>query len=98
MILKNVCFYNEVFEKEVADLELENGRIKAIGIIDGEGRDMSGMTALPGCRRRLFRRQNGKSGSGQFLPFKARRYLILRHQHDVGARNTDEDRENRSGI
>lgn len=48
MILKNVCFYNEVFEKEVADLELENGRIKAIGIIDGEGRDMSGMTALPG--------------------------------------------------
>lgn len=48
MILKNVCFYNEVFEKEIADIETENGRIKAIGIIDGEGRDMSGLTAIPG--------------------------------------------------
>lgn len=48
MILKNVCFYNEIFEKEVADIEIENGKIKAIGVIDGDGRDMSGMTALPG--------------------------------------------------
>lgn len=48
MILKNVCFYNELFEKEVADIEIENGRIKAIGVIDGAGRDMSGMLALPG--------------------------------------------------
>ncbi|MCC8016042.1 MAG: N-acetylglucosamine-6-phosphate deacetylase [Clostridiales bacterium] len=48
MILKNVCFYNEVFEKEVADILIENGKISAIGIIDGEGRDMSGLIALPG--------------------------------------------------
>ena len=26
MILKNVCFYNEVFEKEVADIKIENGK------------------------------------------------------------------------
>lgn len=48
MIFKNVCFYNELFEKEVADIEIENGRIKAIGVIDEQGRDMSGMLALPG--------------------------------------------------
>ena len=48
MILKNVCFYNELFEKEVADIEIENGRIKAIGVISGNGRDMSGMIAVPG--------------------------------------------------
>lgn len=48
MILKNVCFYNEVFEKEVADFRIENGKITEIGIIDENGRDMSGLTALPG--------------------------------------------------
>lgn len=48
MLLKNVCFYNELFEKEVADIEVENGRIASIGVINGEGRDMSGMLALPG--------------------------------------------------
>lgn len=48
MILKNVCFYNEIFEKEIADIRIENGRITEIGIIDEDGRDMSGMTALPG--------------------------------------------------
>ena len=48
MILKNVCFYNELFKKEVADIEIEGGKIKAIGVIEGEGRDMSGMVALPG--------------------------------------------------
>lgn len=48
MLFKNVCFYNEAFEKQVADIEIENGRIKAIGEIDGKGRDMSGMLALPG--------------------------------------------------
>lgn len=48
MILKNVCFYNEVFEKEIADFRIENGKIKEIGIIDENGRDMSGFTALPG--------------------------------------------------
>lgn len=48
MVLKNVCFYNEVFEKEIADFRIENGKITEIGIIDEEGRDMSGLTALPG--------------------------------------------------
>ncbi len=48
MILKNVCFYNELFKKEVADMEIENGKIKGIGVIEGDGRDMSGMVALPG--------------------------------------------------
>ncbi len=48
MILKNVCFYNELFEKEAADLRIENGKIAEIGIIPESGRDMSGLTALPG--------------------------------------------------
>lgn len=48
MILKNVCFYNEVFEKEIADLRIENGIIDEIGVIDEPGRDMSGLTAFPG--------------------------------------------------
>ena len=48
MILKNVCFYNEVFEKEVADIKIENGKITEIGIFDEDGRDMSGFIALPG--------------------------------------------------
>ncbi|MDE6413003.1 MAG: N-acetylglucosamine-6-phosphate deacetylase, partial [Eubacterium sp.] len=48
MVLKNVCFYNEVFEKEIADFRIENGKITEIGIIDEDGRDMSGLTALPG--------------------------------------------------
>lgn len=48
MILKNVCFYNELFEKEVADIRIENGRIAEIGIMDEAGRDMSGLIALPG--------------------------------------------------
>ena len=48
MILKNVCFYNEIFEKEIADLRIENGKIAEIGIINEDGRDMSGFIALPG--------------------------------------------------
>ena len=48
MILKNVCFYNELFEKEIADFRIENGKIAEIGIINEDGRDMSGLTALPG--------------------------------------------------
>ncbi len=48
MILKNVCFYNEVFEKDIADFRIENGKITEIGIIDEDGKDMSGLTALPG--------------------------------------------------
>lgn len=48
MIFKNVTFYNEVFEKEVADIEVENGKITAIGILEGDGRNMEGCTLLPG--------------------------------------------------
>ena len=48
MILKNVCFYNEIYEKEIADLRIENCKIAEIGIINEDGRDMSGFTALPG--------------------------------------------------
>ncbi len=48
MILKNVCFYNDLFEKETADFRIEKGRIAEIGVIAEDGRDMSGLTALPG--------------------------------------------------
>lgn len=48
MILKNCTFYNEFFEKIFGDIEIENGRIKKIGIIDGDGRDMRGFTIIPG--------------------------------------------------
>lgn len=48
MILKNCTFYNEFFEKEFGDIEIENGIIKQIGIINGDGKDMSGLTLIPG--------------------------------------------------
>lgn len=48
MIFKNCTFYNEFFEKEFGDIEIENGIIKQIGIIDGEGKDMSGLILVPG--------------------------------------------------
>lgn len=48
MLFKNVCFYNEIFEKETADILVENGVIAEIGVINEDGRDMSGMIALPG--------------------------------------------------
>ncbi len=48
MLLKNVCFYNELFEKEVADIQIEEGKIAAIGVIAGDGRNMGTLTALPG--------------------------------------------------
>ena len=48
MIFKNVTFYNEVFQKDVADIQVENGRITAIGVLGQEGRDMQGYTLLPG--------------------------------------------------
>ena len=47
MIFKNVTFYNEVFRKDVADIQAENGRITAIGVLEQEGRDMQGYTC---CR------------------------------------------------
>lgn len=48
MIFKNCTFYNEFFEKEFGDIEIENGIIKQIGIIEGEGKDMSGLILIPG--------------------------------------------------
>lgn len=51
MIFKNCTFYNEFFEKEFGDIEVENGIIKQIGIINGDGKDvkdMSGYTLIPG--------------------------------------------------
>lgn len=48
MIFKNCTFYNEFFEKEFGDIEIENGIISRIGILDGDGRDMSGLILIPG--------------------------------------------------
>ncbi len=48
MIFKNCTFYNEFFEKEFGDIEVENGLIKQIGILNGEGRDMSDFILIPG--------------------------------------------------
>jgi N-acetylglucosamine-6-phosphate deacetylase len=47
MIFKNCTFYNEFFEKEFGDIEIENGKIKQIGIL-GDGKDMSGLLLVPG--------------------------------------------------
>lgn len=47
MIFKNCTFFNENFEKEFGDIEIENGKIKEIGFL-GEGRDMSGLILIPG--------------------------------------------------
>ena len=48
MILKNCTFFNENFEKEYGDIEIENGKIKQIGILDGDGKDMTGKIIIPG--------------------------------------------------
>lgn len=48
MIFKNCTFFNEFFEKEFGDIEIENGKIKRIGILEGNGRDMSGYILIPG--------------------------------------------------
>ncbi len=34
MILKNCVFYNEIFEKEIADIKIETGKIAEIGIFN----------------------------------------------------------------
>lgn len=48
MIFKNCTFYNELFEKEFGDIEVEDGIIKSIGIIEGDGTDMSDSILIPG--------------------------------------------------
>ncbi len=48
MILKNCTFFNEEFEKEFGDIKIENGKIKKIGFLLGDGKDMSGKIILPG--------------------------------------------------
>lgn len=48
MILKNCTFFNELFEKEFGDIEIENGIITKIGIINENGIDMQGKIILPG--------------------------------------------------
>ena len=48
MILKNCTFYNELFEKEFGDIRIENGIITEIGLLGGDGADMSGRIILPG--------------------------------------------------
>lgn len=49
MIFKNCTFFNESFEKEFGDIEIENGRIKQIGVLEGEDeKDMSGLILIPG--------------------------------------------------
>ncbi|MCC8073154.1 MAG: N-acetylglucosamine-6-phosphate deacetylase [Clostridiales bacterium] len=48
MIFKNCTFFNEQFEKEFGDIEVENGKIKQIGILSGDGKDMSGLILIPG--------------------------------------------------
>lgn len=47
MIFKNCTFFNEYFEKEFGDVEIENGKINQIGLL-GEGRDMGGLILIPG--------------------------------------------------
>ncbi len=47
MIFKNCTFFNEFFEKEFGDIEIEDGKIKQIGIL-GDGVDMGGTLLVPG--------------------------------------------------
>lgn len=48
MIIKNALICNKDFEFEKADIQIENGIIKRIGILEGEGEDFLGCTVLPG--------------------------------------------------
>lgn len=50
MIFKNCTFYNEFFEQEFGDIEVQNGKITKIGVL-GENentKDMSGLILIPG--------------------------------------------------
>lgn len=48
MILKNVHFYNECFEKETADIKINDGKIEAIGVFDEDGENLNDYTVIPG--------------------------------------------------
>ncbi|MGN0523170.1 MAG: N-acetylglucosamine-6-phosphate deacetylase [Eubacterium sp.] len=48
MILKNCTFFNELFEKELDDIKIENGKIAEIGYFNEDGIDMTGKIILPG--------------------------------------------------
>ena len=48
MIFKNCTFFNEMFEKEVGDIKVENGKIAEIGFFNEGVVDMSGCLVLPG--------------------------------------------------
>lgn len=48
MILKNCTFYNDEFQIEKGDIKVENGIFSQIGLLDGDGIDMTGKTLLPG--------------------------------------------------
>lgn len=48
MILKNCTFFNELFEKELADIKIENGKFAEIGYFNQDGIDMTGKIIFPG--------------------------------------------------
>ncbi len=48
MILKNCTFFNEFFEKEIADIKIENEKIVEIGFFNEDGVDMSEKIIFPG--------------------------------------------------
>lgn len=48
MILKNCTFFNEIFDKELGDIRIEDGIITEIGYIAEDGIDMQGSIILPG--------------------------------------------------
>ncbi len=48
VIIKNALVYGADFTAEVADIEIEDGIIKAIGKVEKDGEDYSGLTVLPG--------------------------------------------------
>lgn len=48
MILKNVCYYDENFQKQMGDIVVENGKFAFLGQTDASGKDMHFCTAVPG--------------------------------------------------
>lgn len=48
MIIKNAIVYNEDFDPVKTDIEIENGKIKALAKTEAEGIDYSGCIVLPG--------------------------------------------------